>query len=1214
MDLFTSAYSPGNKSKSSKSNNTSTRNSDNIYDSNNYRKNRNYLNKIAQDNYTKAYDPNNPFVIPKFYNQYKESKNRNDKRIENIKNTDGNVIKNNVIEDFSTMSSDSKFSDSNFTDDESHSVSDAGNPSFSKYPLKSRKRKDIHSEHLNLNDPMSFYSRSNQFKNNKFFEDKVSENRKSTYLSQFDDLKFDNASDPVSRNNSNKTSGSDPSSKILRKIEMDRDLAMKGGFSNLEDSYFNYDVVDKKDFVHNNMVPFFSINAKNGYGHDMGKEYKLSEVKQRKVDTFTGSINNVEYKPKTERKPLFNPIVGNSWIYGMPNFTDYLESRHIPGKERRNEFLQQPSRITPGLNLGYNEISTQGFHDTYRVLPPSVDELRTANNPKIEYPALINHGQKGTRRPIQTSVPKRRPETFWEKDTRDLQKTRSYYTAPTVHGDHNAKDTNRNQTTKEWFAHAKHGEGGHYSRNLKEGFEESHRENYLQSAPTNITAVGHQKLTTNTKNSYNATPTNRMYNGKKSYVNPALSQYKQGNSFNKRNGTPQMTNRDINGKINYINPALSQYKQSYSFDKQNGAPEVTNRDINGKMNYINPALSQYKQSYSFDRQNGTPQITHRDINGKMNYVNPALSQDKRGYSFNHKNGVPLTTNRNIHGNLTYVGNATSEYKQSYAFDKQSNTPMITNRDIYGNTTYVGNATPGYKSSYAFDKKSATPCITQRDIHNNNTYVGPAAPDYKQSYFIDKKNATPNATQRDIHGNLTYVGQANPNYKQTYAFDKENGAPKVTHRDIHGNSTIIGHANPNYKQTYAYDKQNGTPQVTQRDIHGNSTRIGHASSNYKQTYAYDKQNGTPQVTQRDIHGNSTRIGHASSNYKQTYAYDKQNGIPQVTQRDIHGNSTRIGHASSNYKQTYAFDKQNGTPQVTQRDIHGDQRYIGHAAPNYKRTYTFDKQNGTPQVTQRDIHGSQTHINPAGSEQNKSYVYNKSAENIPNQTNRTIYENKTYVNPAGTQFEKSYAFNKSSENQLEPTNRTMHENKVYINPALAEFKKSYGFNKSSENVPDPTNRNIHENNTHINPAGHHEGEKQRNRTDANNSLVNLSKDSMTVIRDNGAPTTSNYEKTPTYEHTMYELCEPTQVNRELYPNMSGKNVNDCMPTMETRLPSLYKQTDERINSCVLESLNKNPFINNTQHKSAEYDPSYENTNLDNYKNVNNDPIMGTKISNL
>ena len=172
------------------------------------------------------------------------------------------------------------------------------------------------------------------------------------------------------------------------------------------------------------------------------------------METFTGSLNNLDYKIKTERRPLFNPQIGLTWNYGSPNFTNYYQSRFIPGRERRNELLNQPVRVTPGLDLKYNEISKQGFHDTYRVLPKTVDELRTANNPKISYTPPVIEGMKGERRAVIGNVPKLRPVTFKENDPRDMLKSLGVLRAPSIYGNYDAPSTNRQQTTKAHYGPA----------------------------------------------------------------------------------------------------------------------------------------------------------------------------------------------------------------------------------------------------------------------------------------------------------------------------------------------------------------------------------------------------------------------------------------------------------------------------------------------------------------------------------------------------------------------------------------------------------------------------------------------------------------------------------------------------------------------------------------------------------------------------------------
>ena len=197
-----------------------------------------------------------------------------------------------------------------------------------------------------------------KWKVNDLHNDNISDGNLLDY--QFNDMTFDNLSNPISHN------GKDDAMSLFD-IRNTR----------------NHGIVNENEMTHNNMVPYFKL--KGNYGRSPNDEKHMVDTFNRKLNLFTGSMNNLDYRKKTERKPLFSPVPGLSNIYGSPVKTDQYQGRYIPGRERRNEKPFQEVKITPGLNLGYNEVGTQGFHDTYRALPRSIDETRTLNNPKITY-------------------------------------------------------------------------------------------------------------------------------------------------------------------------------------------------------------------------------------------------------------------------------------------------------------------------------------------------------------------------------------------------------------------------------------------------------------------------------------------------------------------------------------------------------------------------------------------------------------------------------------------------------------------------------------------------------------------------------------------------------------------------------------------------------------------------------------------------------------
>jgi hypothetical protein len=157
---------------------------------------------------------------------------------------------------------------------------------------------------LNMDDHMAFFKKSNILRDNtrgindnntfkKTIIDDKHNKGEPGYFSQYDDLAYDNPGDPVSSNN---VSGKTGKYANTSRLEMERDIALKGnysGFDNQED--MTYGVVGDKDFVHNNMVPFFKRGTGKGYGQDSLHQQKLNDVKQRKLETLDLKQKDVHY-------------------------------------------------------------------------------------------------------------------------------------------------------------------------------------------------------------------------------------------------------------------------------------------------------------------------------------------------------------------------------------------------------------------------------------------------------------------------------------------------------------------------------------------------------------------------------------------------------------------------------------------------------------------------------------------------------------------------------------------------------------------------------------------------------------------------------------------------------------------------------------------------------------------------------------------------------
>jgi Family of unknown function (DUF5899) len=142
--------------------------------------------------------------------------------------------------------------------------------------------------------------------------------------------------------------------------------------------------LDSKEFKHNNMVPFYGGKIK-GYTYDVN-------VAETVLDNMAGTGSQII--KKIEQAPLFKPEENINWAYGTPNNNDFYQSRVNPAMNNNNVKPFETQRVGPGLNQGYNSEGSGGFNSGMEArdywLPKTVDQLRVATNPKLEY-SLANH-------------------------------------------------------------------------------------------------------------------------------------------------------------------------------------------------------------------------------------------------------------------------------------------------------------------------------------------------------------------------------------------------------------------------------------------------------------------------------------------------------------------------------------------------------------------------------------------------------------------------------------------------------------------------------------------------------------------------------------------------------------------------------------------------------------------------------------------------------
>ncbi len=213
------------------------------------------------------------------------------------------------------------------------------------------------------------------------------------------------------------------------------------------------------EFKHNNMVPFFRGQL---------KQNTYDGANRQILDDYTGA-GSYQYA-KREQTPFFEPTkmpTGNP--YGLEATTDFMESRINDPRNRANERPMEAIRVGPGLNKGYTHLPSGGFQqqdgEEYVLQRmPRVNDMRTANNPKLTYEKPVVPGahfvaNSGSSETVG-EVRKYNPDKFFinENGERNFVTTGANIKT-TARAAQVLKDTTRMETSTEYAGPAGQAEG-----------------------------------------------------------------------------------------------------------------------------------------------------------------------------------------------------------------------------------------------------------------------------------------------------------------------------------------------------------------------------------------------------------------------------------------------------------------------------------------------------------------------------------------------------------------------------------------------------------------------------------------------------------------------------------------------------------------------------------------------------------------------------------
>ena len=834
-----------------------------------HNKDRNNKAKREKTNTIDIYSANNSRATRDDYEakalkRFRDSRNFKDTKIipKNYKDLDAfnKINKNKInIENFDpNMNSDSVYSDDNQTfDNKSDDNRSQGNQSRASDGSDNGYHGVDQSNASSMLDRMASLSNNRKFEsciakgNNSKNRDKFKEHN--TWTHQYDQMTFDNPEGPVSMNNMNNNLIGDKTG--LKRIEMERSMELDGGYSSFdafEDGTYGIIRPTSKDFIHENMVPFVRK------GPNAINESKRNMVNQMKLDLFTGDANNPDWRPKVERAPLWSPLIGATNIYGDPVRTEEYKSRYFAGNERRNELPFQQVKVTPGLNIGYNAVGKQGYHDMYRVIPTegNVDNLRTLNNPKISYGSYVGPGQKGEKGPILGKVSQYKTPKFREQGSKDMVRGRSYITAPTVYGEYDPKTmATINRGTKESVAQgpAQHFAEGNTPAEFRGNYQAAKRENYKYDVPRNI--VMYESLA--------------------------------GQGHNNSSFVPDPTQREQKAIIGHANN--TQTNKGYAINYAGFTPDVTKREQHSKLDRAGNISGGKEQQYTIN-YNDVSDPTKRDQHNKYDRTGNMTGEKAQQYVINYDD-VADPTKRDQHNKYDRTGNMTGEKAQQYVIN-YDDVADPTKRDQHNKYDRTGNMTGEKAQQYVINYDDvADP--TKRDQHNKYDRTGNMTGNKSQIIAINWDDVA-DPTKRDQHNKYDRTGNMTGNKNQYVAINWDDVADP-TKRDQHNKYDRTGNMTGN-KNQYVAINWDDVADPTKRDQHNKYDRNGNITGN-KNQYIAMNWDDVPDPTKREQNpgGRSGNMFNNTQGYK-TINWDD---VPDPTKREQHPGG-RIGTANAQDK--------------------------------------------------------------------------------------------------------------------------------------------------------------------------------------------------------------------------------------------------------------------------------------------------------------------------
>lgn len=440
-------------------------------------------------------------------------------------------------------------------------------------------------------------------------------------------------------------------------------------------------VMDKNNFKHNNMAPYFGAKIK-GRTAD-------ANVAQSILDNMSGSGS--QHFHKEERAPLFKPQANMQFANGTPNMTDFYESRVNPSLNMANVKPWEEQHVGPGLNQGYGDKGSGGFNSGMEArdkwVDRNVDQLRVKTNPKVTY-GLENHEgpaynyiRNAPTAETQGRVEKYLPDTYYLNTPDRWLTTTGLEKGETQRPEQVQKDVNRTSTTEEYYGVGSNTEGtayyidGHHEDSKKQqlGAQQQGPANLVKTAAPSTADYGRPgyKVLKNNRNCVNSDRMGGIGGALKSAMAPIMDILRPTRKEN------------VVGNCRLYGDAGSTVPKPSVYNPADRTPTTIRETTEGKigMNHLNME-GQSEGAYYVSKQ--TPISNERDSTCVEYTGNAAVNSGATTYNaaYNQRNNVNKTyANRPNQGGTALLNTETNVHIDKKESDRNNNRMWVPNGGV-----------------------------------------------------------------------------------------------------------------------------------------------------------------------------------------------------------------------------------------------------------------------------------------------------------------------------------------------------------------------------------------------------------------------------------------------------------------------------------------------------------------------------------------------------